>query len=316
MNENNPIDGSGAAPLTPRQQKLIDKTHSFWTTVKRYTKRYFILVIIVLVVASISSAFASFDFFGRLSSDTDNSLFGDSGSDTDESCTVIGINLHGYLETYTPAHADNDSFFNYDTTPSEEVIWNIKTANEDEDIHAILVEVDSGGGSPVAGEEIANAIKNSEKPVIAYVRDIGTSAAYLAISSADKIFASKNSSVGGIGVTMSYLDNVKKNEKDGLKFEQLSAGKYKDYGNPDKTLTDEERERVLEDINVIYKNFIASVAENRKLPVDDVQKMADGASVMGEEAKSLGLIDEIGGVEEAEQYIFDITGIKADMCTY
>jgi protease-4 len=115
---------------------------------------------------------------------------------------------------------------------------------------------------------------------------------------------------------MSYLDNVKKNEKDGLRFEQLSAGKYKDYGNPDKSLTSEERDRLLKDLNVVYKNFIAAVAENRKLPVYDVQKMADGASVLGEEAKALGLIDEIGGMEEAEKYIFDVTGAKAEVCSY
>ncbi len=304
----------GPDPLSPNQQKLMDKTHSFWHKAKDFTKRYFKWVIIILIGVSLANAISP-SLFGQYSA-TDDSLFADSGSDIYESCTVVGINLHGHLETYTPAHAENDSFFNYDSTASEEVIWTIKTANEDEDISAILIEVDSGGGSPVAGEEIANAIKSSEKPVVTYVRDIGTSAAYLAISSADKIFASKNSDVGGIGVTMSYLDNVKKNEKDGLRFEQLSAGKYKDYGNPDKSLTSEERDRLLKDLNVVYKNFIAAVAENRKLPVYDVQKMADGASVLGEEAKALGLIDEIGGMEEAEKYIFDVTGAKAEVCSY
>ncbi len=308
------FQSEGPDPLTQNQQKLMDKTHSFWHKTKDFTKRYFKWVIIILIGVSLANAISP-SLFGQYSA-TDDSLFGDSESNLDESCNVIGINLHGHLETYTPAHAENDSFFNYDSTASEEVIWAIKTANEDEDISAILIEVDSGGGSPVAGEEVANAIKNSEKPVVAYVRDIGTSAAYLAISSADKIFASKNSDIGGIGVTMSYLDNVKKNEKDGLSFEQLSVGKYKDYGNPDKALTTEERDRLLKDLNVVYKNFIAAVAENRKLPVGDVQKMADGASVLGEEAKSLGLIDEIGGMEEAEKYIFDVTGVDVDVCTY
>lgn len=308
------FQSEGPDPLTPNQQKLMDKTHSFWHKAKNFIKRYFKWVIIIIVGVSLANAISP-SLFGQYSA-TDDSLFGDSESNLDESCNVIGINLHGHLETYTPAHAENDSFFNYDSTASEEVLWTIKTANEDEDISAILIEVDSSGGSPVAGEEVASAIKNSEKPVVAYVRDIGTSAAYLAISSADKIFASKNSDVGGIGVTMSYLDNVKKNEKDGLSFEQLSAGKYKDYGNPDKVLTSEERGRLLKDLNVVYKNFIAAVSENRKLPLVDVQKMADGASVLGEEAKALGLIDEIGGREEAEKYIFDVTGTDAEVCTY
>jgi protease-4 len=169
---------------------------------------------------------------------------------------------------------------------------------------------------PVAGEEIANAIKQSEKPVIAVIRQTGASAAYLAISSSDKIFASKNSDVGGIGVTSSYLSNTIKNQQDGYTYEQLTAGKYKDSGNPDKPLTVEEKKLFLRDINIVYENFIEAVSQNRNMPLEKVRALADGSTMLGEEAMKQGLIDEIGDMDEAQAYITKTIGEKSDICWY
>lgn len=229
-------------------------------------------------------------------------------------CNVAGINLHGTLLTYVPEHNESDTFFDYDVTSSESIVNLISAINIDENIKAIVVEVDSGGGSPVAGEEIANAIKNSEKPVVAFIRSLGASASYWSISSADRIFASKNSDVGSIGVTMSYLNNVSKNNKDGYAYEQLNAGKYKDAGNPDRALTVEEKALFLRDINIVYKNFMEAVSENRNIPYSEVKKIADGSTVLGERAKELGLVDEIGGINEVEKYLEDTIGVKPDIC--
>jgi len=166
----------------------------------------------------------------------------------------------------------------------------------------------------VAGEEIANAIKNSDKPVVAYIREMGASSAYWAISSASKIFASENSNVGDIGITSSYLSDAGKNAKDGLTYEQLSAGKFKDAGNTDKPLTAEERALFMRDVNIVYQNFIKDVAQNRNIPIDKVSSMADGATVLGLKGKELGLIDVIGGLPEVEQYLGKIINEKPDIC--
>src|SRR5574343_203703 len=80
----------------------------------------------------------------------------------DPSCNVAGINLHGSMLTYIPLHADGDTNFDYNIVSSEYVLWYIQSANNNPNIKAIVLEVDSAGGSPVAGEEISNAIKNSE----------------------------------------------------------------------------------------------------------------------------------------------------------
>ncbi|MCR4334754.1 MAG: signal peptide peptidase SppA [Patescibacteria group bacterium] len=236
-----------------------------------------------------------------------------SKSTTDNNCSVAGINLHGTIVTYIPVYSDNDSSYD-DMIASERVIWAIRQANNDSKIKALVVEVDSIGGYPVAGEEVANAIKDSKKPVVGFIRETGASAAYWAISSADKIFASANSDVGSIGVTRSYLSNAEKNIKDGYVYEDLSVGKYKDSGNPDKVLTNEERALFLRDSNIIYENFIKAVSQNRKIPIEKVRKFADGSTFLGEKAKSLGLIDEIGGINEVEKYLEEITGEKPEIC--
>lgn len=255
--------------------------------------------------------------FSSINSDTiidPDSSMSDTASTNNENCTVVGINLHGTIMTYIPEHAGNDSFFDYDSTASEDIILTIKQADEDENIKAILVEVDSPGGSPVAGEEIANAIKNSEKPVVAFIRSMGASSAYWAISSADKIWASKNSDVGSIGVTASYLNNVEKNKKEGFAYEQLSSGKFKDSGSSDMSLTKEEKALFMRDINIVYQNFMEVVSENRNIPMEKVKSFADGSTVLGEKAKELGLIDEIGDLYAVEKYLEEIIGEKPETC--
>jgi len=229
-------------------------------------------------------------------------------------CSVTGINLHGTFYTYIPEGAEDDPDFDYDSVASENIAGAIEQANLDDGIKAILVEVDSVGGSPIAGEEISIAIKNSEKPVIGLIREYGDSAAYLAISSADKIFASKYSDVGGIGVTMSYLNNVEKNKNEGYTFEQLSVGKFKDSGNPDLPLTKEERDLFMRDINIVYQNFMEAISINRNIPIEKIKKISDGSTVLGEKAKELGLIDEIGGINEVESYLEEIIGERPEIC--
>lgn len=232
----------------------------------------------------------------------------------EDNCNVKGINLHGTIMTYIPLHAEGDTNFDYNVVGSENILFSIKNANENPKIKAIILEVDSAGGYPVAGEEIANAVKNSEKPIMGFIRQSGSSAAYWAVSGADRIWASKNSDIGSIGVTMSYLNNVENNKKEGHEWEQLSSGKFKDSGNPDVPLTKEEKALFMRDINILYQNFMEAVSANRNIPLEEVKKIADGSTVLGEKAKELGLIDEIGGINEVEKYLEEKIGEKPEIC--
>lgn len=236
------------------------------------------------------------------------------GSETEEDCNITGINIHGTIMTYIPEHAEGDTNFDYDTVASENILYSIKQANNNPDIKAIVVEIDSTGGYPVAGEEISKAIENSEKPILGFIRQSGASAAYWAVSGADRIWASQNSDIGSIGVTQSYLNNTEKNKIDGYTYEQLNAGKFKDTGSPDKALTKEEKNLLMRDVNIIYQNFMEAVSINRNIPLEEVKKIADGSLMLGEIAKELGLIDEIGGITEVENYLEEQLGEKPNIC--
>ncbi|MDP3988075.1 MAG: signal peptide peptidase SppA [Candidatus Levybacteria bacterium] len=303
-------------------KRLYEKINELWARYRKWGESSIIgdftvstvkgVLVSVLVLFLFYSLFIVGPFRDEEKPSQESSL-SDSGDTAKDDCSVFGVILHGDLLTYIPYHSENNSFFD-DSVASDYIVDIIKQANEDAEIKAILIEVDSGGGSAVAGEEISDAVKNSDKPIVAIIRGIGASGAYWAISSADKIFASKNSDVGSIGVTSSYLSSVENNKKNGYVYEQLSVGKFKDSGDPDKPLTNEERSLFLRDINIIYENFIKAVSQNRKLSIADVRSFADGSTVLGEKAKSLGLIDEIGGMGEVEKYLEKTIGEKPEIC--
>lgn len=280
---------------------------------RNHQRAFYVLGILVLFfVLSIASQ----AIYDGLKSETET--FSDSG---DSYCNVVGINLHGMLATYVPAQGSADDPEEYqaqygDAVGSEDIVSTIRGADQDDTIKAIIMEVDSTGGYPVAGEEVADALKQSSKPTVAVIRQSGLSAAYWASTGAQQIFASKNSDVGSIGVTSSYLDNVGKNQKDGNAYVQLSSGKYKDAGDPNRLLTEEERQLFLRDIKITHQNFIEAVATNRNIPIEQVKAIADGSSVLGDKAKSLNLIDQIGGWSEAEGYLEQQIGEKPEICWY
>jgi protease-4 len=240
---------------------------------------------------------------------TTNDFSDDYVSFDDPTCNVAGINLHGEIMTYV---TEDDSVYDY--ASGEYILSDLEYAGDLENIKAIILEIDSYGGSPVASEELANFIKTIDKPVIAMVREAGASGAYWVASSADKIFASEISDIGGIGVTMSYVDYSKSNIEQGFTWNSLSTGKYKDAGSMDKPLTREERALFERDLRVIHEKFIKEVATNRGMSVEAVTALADGSTVLGGTAKELGLIDEIGSYNEVESYIEKQYGFKPEVC--
>lgn len=245
----------------------------------------------------------------------DESIADESQAEEDKDCNVAGIELHGDVVTYiAPSSLDKDGNPVNDETASENVVYQINEAEADDSIKAIVIEVDSYGGSAVAAEEMANALKRATKPTVALVRNGATSAAYWASTGANVIFASALSDIGSIGVTMSYLDNTKKNNSEGLTYNSLSTGKFKDYGNPDKPLTEEEKVLVMRDLNIAHDVFVKAVASNRNLDINKVRSLSDGSSMPGEMALENGLIDRIGGMKEVKEYLQDKIGEEVGVC--
>jgi protease-4 len=229
-----------------------------------------------------------------------------------KSCNVAVAQLYGSV-VYYPNEGGNVSG-TLDQTASEDIRQQIEQADADSSIKAILLQVDSPGGDPVAGEDIADAMKHATKPTVALITDEGTSAAYWAATGAQTIFVYANSSVADIGVTQSYLDQTKQDEQNGLTFISLTAGKYKDAGNPDAPLTPAEKALFQRDLNIMMQNFISSVAQNRNLSVASVTAIADGSTMLGQMALNNGLIDKIGNIYDVENYLKGKIGEDATLC--
>jgi len=188
-------------------------------------------------------------------------------------------------------------------TVSSDIVGLIKSAEKEPSIKAILLEINSPGGSPVASAEIAEAVKKSNKTVVAWIREQGTSGAYWAASSAYKIVAHPLSITGSIGVYGSYLQFSGLLERFNVTYERLVSGEYKDIGSPYKPLTGEERASMQTTLDLMHEYLIQSIAENRNMSVSEVRKLANGNFYIGIEAKKLGLVDFLGGRDVAEEIL-------------
>ena len=169
----------------------------------------------------------------------------------------------------------------------------LNDANKNPNVKAIVLDINSRGGSEVASEEISGDIKKISKPVIAHIGDNGLDESYLIASSADTIVASPSSSIGGIG--LSYIESTKYSNENltgvyNEKYLKLKKSKKADTGN----LANGQKM-----IDQDYTQFIKKIAENKNMNPNDLSKLAYGKKYNGNEAKNLGLIDKIRNKNKA-----------------
>ncbi|MCX6738967.1 MAG: S49 family peptidase [Candidatus Parcubacteria bacterium] len=224
---------------------------------------------------------------------------------------ISGIYVHDYFSPHVAVipitgelvtHIDKSD--DQTETDSKDVVMAIRKADADMNIKAIILEINSPGGNTVGAEEVVNALHNTKKHTISLIRSQGLSAGYMVASATNVIFASHTSMVGDIGVTQSYTDNAKANRGNGITFNQLSLGKFKDMSDPNKPLTQEEKDLITRNgLQPAYDFFVATVAENRHLSIDIVRTMADGSWVLGDQALKEKLIDKIGSFAEVKRYL-------------
>jgi len=199
---------------------------------------------------------------------------------------------------------------------SMDIVKLVESAQENDEIKAVIIEINSPGGTPVATDEIASAIKLVNKTKIAVIRETGASGAYWISTAADRIFANRMSIVGSIGVTASRLEIPGLLADYNVTYRKLTAGRLKDAGTIYRDMTPEERQLFQNMLDKLHNEFIKAVAENRHLPEDNVRSLATGFTYLGIEAKELGLIDEFGGRKEALKYIEQTLNITAEPIEY
>ncbi len=182
-------------------------------------------------------------------------------------------------------------------------IWTAETlrdADHDGGIDAVVLRVNSPGGSPAAAWEIYRAVQTMSKPVVVSVGDIDASGAYYFSSAADLIVAAPASVVGSIGVILEAQNLQELLDKVGIRYTVLTRGKYKDIGNPTREMTSEEKAILERQLDAVYEQFIADVAAGRpNLDEDQVRALATGLAYPGQEALDLGLIDRLGSYRDA-----------------
>lgn len=193
---------------------------------------------------------------------------------------------------------------------SEEILRALKKAEEDASVRAVVLRIDSPGGSAASSQEIAGFIRKMKKPVVASVGNSAASGAYWVAAACDRIVCNRASSLGSIGVIVTIPNFQELARKIGIKYVVIYRGKFKDLGNPTRDLTEEETRLIERHIGEIYEDFINFVSKARKIPREEVEKLATGEVFTGRRAVELGLADRNGDFYDALEEARKIAKIK------
>jgi protease-4 len=189
-----------------------------------------------------------------------------------------------------------------ETIGSEKISAEIRKARKDDKVKAIVLRVNSPGGSALASDVIWRemVLAKKAKPVIVSMGDVAASGGYYIACAADTIIAQPNTITGSIGV-FGVLMNAKKlvNNKFGIMVDTAKTNRFADLGSPFRPLTELERGIIQNGVNEIYTDFITKVAEGRGMAVADVDSIGQGRVWSGEDALEIGLVDMLGGIDDA-----------------
>jgi len=181
---------------------------------------------------------------------------------------------------------------------SEYIGSQIRRAADDPLTRAIVLRIDSGGGTPAASQEIVRDIiyAKQKKPVVVSMGDIATSGAYYIAAYADRIYASPDTITGGIGVIWLFYDISGQLEEEGIEIDAVKSGDKKDMTSPYRTLSPDEEGYAQEFVDAAFSRFYEDISSQRNISRESIQ---DGRVIRGEDAISLGLVDEFGNLHDA-----------------
>ncbi|MHC1726776.1 MAG: signal peptide peptidase SppA [Syntrophobacteraceae bacterium] len=199
-------------------------------------------------------------------------------------------------------------------TNSQEALKQIKEFRKDSSVKAILVRIDSPGGAVGPSQEIYREIRRTAetKPVVASMGSVAASGGYYIASAASHVLANPGTITGSIGVIIHFPNFRELFEKIGYQMTTLKSGQFKDVGNPAREMTAEEKELIQKTIEETHSQFVRDVSNARKLPEEEVRKVADGRIILGEKALELKLVDQLGNFEDAVNKAAELGKIEGD----
>lgn len=184
---------------------------------------------------------------------------------------------------------------------AQPTIENLTEFSEDDSVKAVVLRIESPGGGVAPSQELYMEVRRTaeRKPVVASMGSVAASGGYYVAAAAQKIYANPGTITGSIGVILQFTNFEELFKKIGFRMETVKSGTYKDVGNPSRKMTPEERAYLQEMIANVHQQFVRDVAQGRHMQVEQVQGVADGRIFTGEQAKELGLVDELGNLKDA-----------------
>jgi len=197
---------------------------------------------------------------------------------------------------------------------AEPLLKLLKRYGEDSDMKAVVVRIDSPGGAVATSQEILDGLRRlaEDKVVVCAMGNLGASGALLVAMGCDRIVAQPGTLTGSIGVISAFPNVNGLLRKIDVQMNTVTAGKLKDAGSPFREFSDADRAYWQDLADRIHRQFIQAVAEGRDLPVEQVEKFADGRVFTGEQAVELGLVDELGGFQDAVDLAKELAEIRGD----
>lgn len=198
---------------------------------------------------------------------------------------------------------------------SRPIINEILKFKKNDSVKAVVLRINSPGGAVGPSQEIFKEVMklNKEKKVVASLGSIATSGGYYIACAAEKILANPGTITGSIGVMMKFTNFEQLFSKIGLKGVMIKSGEYKDIGSPFREMTPKDKKILKGVIRDIHRQFIEVVAEGRKIPLKKVrEKLADGRIFTGNQAKGLGLVDELGNLQDTIRIAAKMADIQGE----
>ena len=232
---------------------------------------------------------------------------------------VVGIGLLFFLliaRTLVQSAPIGDKVAVIDVTGAisrtETIIDQIHQYRDDQAIKAIVLRINSPGGSVAPVQEIYSELKKLEKPIVASMGSTAASGGYYIAAIADEILANPGTLTGSIGVIMQFTKLKGLYEKVGLEQQVVKSGKFKDTGSPVRDMTDEERELLQVTLDDVHNQFIDAVFEGRQahLTREEIVALADGRIFSGRQALEHKLVDQLGNLPDAIDRAGELGGIS------
>lgn len=199
-------------------------------------------------------------------------------------------------------------------TGSKKIIDELKECARDRSVKAIVLRIDSPGGAVAPSQEIYEEVRrlSARKKVVVSMGAIAASGGYYVASAATRIIADPGTLTGSIGVIMEIPNVEGLMNKIGLKTEIIKSGANKDIGTPFRAMKPEERKILQGVMDNVHEQFIRAVAKGRKMKIEDVRKIADGRVFTGEQALKIGLVDQLGTLQDSIRTAARLAGISGE----